>query len=605
MATGCEVSIADFRNMPEADAEPLDRQVLPDAGSSALAPFRSPIFASMWIASVVSYFGGLIQSVGASWLMMSLAPSADMVALVQVATVLPIVLFSLPAGAAADVWDRRVVMLVAQASMLTVAALLAWLALAGTMSAGLLLLLTFTLGCGGALYGPAWQASVREQVPAPDLPAAVSLNSAAFNLARAAGPALGGVLVAAYGSELTFIVNAVSYVGLMGVLLAWRRPNPSAGLPPESMVRAMGAGLRFVRLSHAIQAVLLRSALFGLTASGVWALMPLIARDLLGGGSSTYGMLLAAFGLGAVAGAFAGPALRARLSGEGVLVVSSIGFGAAGLAATWSPSLAMTLAALFVCGAAWVLALSQFNITVQIRTPRWVVGRALAIYQAAVFAGLSVGAWGWGVVAARFGLQTSLTCSCGLLLVTAAFGLLVRMPTTRPIEATGAGEHAAGRPDVPLELSSGPVVINVEYLIDEADVPAFLTATARLRRTRRRNGARRWALLQDAAHQEVWIERFELPTWLDYLRHVEHMTAVDLKHAERVRAFHRSGSSPVTRFMLAHIPEGGGTEQPRGETYERTVYDPSLAPTVTEGATTEARPHGQTSRQQREAVARA
>lgn len=559
------------------------------AGPGALEPFRSPIFAAMWVASVVSYFGGLIQSVGATWLMTSLAPSADMIALVQVATVLPIVLFSLPAGAAADVWDRRTVMLIAQFLMLGVAAALAWLAIAGTVTPSLLLTLTFLLGCGGALYGPAWQASVREQVPGRVLPAAVSLNSAAFNVARAAGPALGGVLVATYGSHFTFVVNAISYVGLIGVLLTWRRPNPTAGLPPEGMLRAMGAGLRFARLSHAIQAVLLRSALFGLTASGVWALMPLIARDLLGGGSSTFGLLLAAFGAGAVAGAFGGAALRARFSGEGIIVLSSVGFALGGLTATWSSETAATLPALFLCGAAWVLALSQFNLTVQIRTPRWVVGRALAIYQAAVFSGLSAGAWGWGVAAARYGLHASLTASCLLLLATAGLGMLVRMPTTRPVEQDGERGLPARRPDLPLDLSSGPVVASVEYRIDDADVPAFLAAAARLRRMRRRNGARRWALLQDAAHEAVWIERFELPTWLDYLRLVEHMTGADEAVAASVRAFQRPGMPPLTRFLLAHVPEGGGTAQPRDGMLERTVYDPSLAPTATEATTTEAR----------------
>ena len=588
-ATGAHVSsIQETTAADNNTAHPAQRDPS-DFSASALAPFRSPIFSAMWTASVISYFGGLIQSVGATWLMTSLAPSADMVALVQVATVLPIVLFSLPAGAAADVWDRRVVMLTAQVAMLAVAVALAWLALAGTMTPWLLLLLTFLIGAGGALYGPAWQASVREQVPGPDLPAAVSLNSAAFNLARAAGPALGGVLVAAYGSQLTFMVNAVSYLGLIAILLSWRRPNPSPSLPPEGMVRAMAAGLRFARLSHAIQAVLLRSALFGVTASGLWALMPLVARDLLQGGSSTYGLLLAAFGAGAVAAAFAGSALRARLSGEGIVASSSAAFGLAGLGATWSPGLSAAMPALFVCGAAWVLALSQFNLTVQIRTPRWVVGRALAIYQAAAFAGLSLGAWGWGLAATRFGLQTSLTCACLLLLATSGLGLLVRMPTTRPIEAEGGGDHSAGRPDLPLELSSGPIVANVEYRIDEQDVREFMVAAARLRRMRRRNGARRWALLRDAAHVEVWIERFEVPTWLDYLRLVEHMTGADTAVAERVRFFHRGSATPVSRFLLAHVPEGGGTEQPRDGRYERSAYDPSLAPTVTEATTTEAR----------------
>ena len=548
----------------------------------ALAPFRSPIFLAMWVASVVSYFGGLIQSVGASWLMTSLAGSANLVALVQVSTVLPIVLFSLPAGAAADVWDRRTVMLAAQAFMLAVSAALAWLAFSGSITPTVLLSLTFLLGCGGALYGPAWQASVRELVPAPELPAAVSLNAAAFNLARAAGPALGGVLVAWIGAQANFVVNAVSYLGLIAVLLTWRRPPPPSGLPPEGMVRAMRAGLRFAQLSHAIQSVLVRSALFGLAASGVWSLMPLMARDLLGGSSPTYGLLLAAFGAGAVAGAFAGATLRERMSGEAIVVATSAAFGLAGLVSAWSPLVALTMLALFVCGAAWVIALSQFNLTVQIRTPRWVVGRALAIYQAGVFAGLAFGAWSWGIATDRFGLRVSLTASALILLATCLAGLLVRMPTTHPLDAEGSPE----RPDCPdmMKTNNGPIVANLEYRIEARDVAAFLGVAARLRRARRRNGARRWALLQDAAHPDVWIERFEVPTWLDYLRLVEHMTNVDREIASQALALHRGSEPVVSRFLLAHVPEGGGTQQPREGSYERNVYDASLSPDMTAAA---------------------
>lgn len=550
-----------------------------EARPSALAPFRAPIFLAMWVASVVSYFGGLIQSVGASWLMITLAPAADMVALVQVSTVLPIVLLSLPAGAAADVWDRRVVMLAAQAFMLAVSVALAALAWAGFMTPWTLLSLTFLLGCGGALYGPAWQSSVREQVPVADLPAAVSLNSAAFNLARAAGPALGGVLVTWAGAEATFLVNAVSYLGLIAVLLTWKRPASSRGLPPESMIAAMRAGLRYVQLSHAIQAVLVRSALFGLLASGVWALMPLVARNLLGGGSSTYGLLLAAFGGGAVTGAFAGAKLRERLTSEAVVAASSAAFAIAGLVAAWSSSTTGTMAALFTCGGAWVLALSQFNITVQIRTPRWVVGRALAIYQAAAFAGLALGAWAWGVATNRFGLSVSLSASSLLLLATSFIGFIVRMPTTRSADLEGGAARLPGLESV-LDPNSGPVVVSLEYRIPEANVPAFLNSASRLRRMRRRNGARRWALLQDAAHSKVWIERFEVSTWLDYLRLIERMTSIDIEVAHRVLAFHDTSEPPVTRFLLAHVPEGGGTDQPHTG-FQRSVYDQSLSPTMT------------------------
>lgn len=527
----------------------------PPTAPSALAPFRHPIFLAMWGASLVSHFGGLIQNVGASWLMTSLAPSADMVALVQVASVLPIMLLSLPAGAAADLWDRRIVMLVAQAGMLVVSAALAALSWLGLVTPPILLGLTFLLGCGAALYGPAWQSSVREQVSQADLPAAVALNSAGFNLARAGGPALGGVLVAAAGAGAAFGVNAVTYLAVIGVLLTWRRPKPKPGLPPEGLGAAMLAGLRYARLSASMRVVLVRAATFGLLAAALWALMPLVARDLLGGGAVTYGLLLAAFGAGAVGGAVISTRLRARRTSEAILAGASAAFGLSSAAVAFSSFLTPTLMALAVAGAAWVLALSTLNIIVQMRTPRWVVGRAMAVYQAASFGGLALGAWGWGVVADRYGLSAGLVASALALLASAALGQIFPMPAALapdlelfPVRTT---DPESG---IDLDPTSGPVVVSVEYRIAAGDLAAFLSAARRLRRMRRRNGARRWALLQDAADPEVWVERFETPTWLDRLRVRHRMTIADREIEAGVLAFHRGAGPPATRHLLAHVP---------------------------------------------------
>ncbi|MET0427423.1 MAG: MFS transporter, partial [Microvirga sp.] len=347
--------------MPDFESgRPGPDETQTDSAPSAFSPFRSRIFLAMWIASLLSNFGSLVQNVGATWMMTSLAPSADMVALVQVSTVLPIMLFSLPAGAAADVWDRRLIMLVAQVAMLAVSAALAVLAWFGQVTPWLLVGLTFLLGLGAALYGPAWQSSVREQVPPRELPAAVALNSVSFNLARAVGPALGGAIVAFVGAVAAFGVNAVSYLGLIVVLLTWKRPAAEARLPPETMVAAMMSGLRFARLSHSLQAVLVRAGTFGFFAAALWALIPLVARDILQGGAITYGLLLAAFGGGAVGGAFMGGLVRDRFSGEMIVAGGSVAFAAAGLGVAFSASLVLTFPALVVAGAAWLLVLSTF-----------------------------------------------------------------------------------------------------------------------------------------------------------------------------------------------------------------------------------------------------
>ena len=563
----------DFRPQAGTDAS----QATP--ATSAFSPFHSRIFLAIWIASLVSNFGSLIQNVGATWLMTSLAPSADMVALVQVSTVLPIVLFSLPAGAAADVWDRRVIMLVAQGAMLAVSAALAILAWLGQVTPWLLILLTFLLGTGAALYGPAWQSSVREQVPRRELPAAVALNSVAFNLARAAGPALGGAIVAWAGAQVAFGVNAISYLGLIAVLLAWKRPASEARLPPETMMAAMLAGLRFARLSHSLQTVLVRAAAFGFFAAALWALIPLVARDLLAGGAITYGLLLAAFGGGAVGGALIGGRVRDRFTSEMIVAGGSAAFAGAGLAVAFSPYLPITLVALVLGGAAWLLVLSTFNVTVQLRTPRWVVGRAMAIYQAGVFGGLSLGGWLWGVVAEHYGVPTSLIAASLALAVTALLGRILPMPATDQINVEPAAsdlEGGSGRPS--LALDSGPVVASTEYRIAQHNVRAFLAAARRLQRMRRRNGARRWALLHDAADPEVWIERFETPTWLDHLRVRERMTVVDREVEDRVLTYHQGEGPPFARYLLAHVPVADGEGAPDASDSRATVFDVSLPP---------------------------
>ncbi len=559
---------------------PTTGEIQATPATSAFSPFRSRIFLAMWVASLLSNFGSLIQNVGATWLMTSLAPSADMVALVQVSTVLPIVLFSLPAGAAADVWDRRILMLIAQSGMLVVSVALAIFAWFGQVTSWLLVALTFVLGMGAALYGPPWQSSVREQVPLSDLPAAVALNSVAFNLARAVGPALGGAIVAWAGAKVAFGINAISYLGLIAVLLAWKRPPSEARLPPETMVAAMFAGLRFARLSHSLQTVLVRGAAFGFFAAALWALIPLIAKNLLGGGAITYGLLLAAFGGGAVAGALGGGVIRERFTNEMIVAAGSAAFGGAGLIAAFSPFLAVTFVALVVGGAAWLLVLSTFNVTVQLRTPRWVVGRAMAIYQAGVFGGLSLGAWLWGVVAENYGVPTSLIAADLALVATALLGRILPMPATDHINLEPASTDLEEESSMPsLDPDSGPVVASTEYRITPHDVRAFLAAARRLQRMRRRNGARRWALLHDAADPEVWVERFETPTWLDHLRVRERMTMIDREVEDEVLTYHRGEAQPLTRYLLSHVPAATGEDGADArEDQQAAIFDPTLPP---------------------------
>ncbi len=517
---------------------------------SALSPLRYPVFRGVWAASTVSNLGVLIQSVGASWLMIAIAPSADMVALVLASVYLPITLFSLVAGAVADNLDRRKVMLAAQAFMLIVSATLAGFAWSGWITPWLLLIFTFLMGCGSAFNGPAWQASVGDMVPRAELPGAVALNSMGFNIARSAGPAIGGAIVAAAGAAAAFAVSAVSNIGLIVVLLRWRPPANPRTLPRETLGIAMGAGVRFVAGSPAIRTVLVRSAVFCIAASGLMALMPLLAKDRLGGGPLTYGLLLGAFGVGAVAGAVGNAKLRQRMSTGAIVGWTSVAFALAGSIAAVSTHLLVTMAALLVAGAGWLLALATFNVAVQMSAPRWVVARALSIYQMAAFGGLASGSWLWGEVAADTSVTLALLAASVVMLGGAALGRWWPVAQTKELNLDLLQMWKEPSTAVPVDGRTGPVVITIEYAIREADLGEFMGAMVERRRVRRRDGARNWRLLRDLADPEVWIERYETPTWLDYVRHNSRMTHHDAAISERLRTLHCGRDAPVVRRMI-------------------------------------------------------
>ncbi|MBM0105178.1 MFS transporter [Steroidobacter sp. S1-65] len=517
---------------------------------SALSPFRFPVFRSIWFASVLSNLGGLIQTVGASWMMTSIAKSADMVALVQTSVALPIVLFSLFAGAMADSLDRRQVLLGAQIFNLLVSITLTVFAWLGMISPWLLLLFTFLIGCGAAFNGPAWQASVGDMVPRSHLAGAVAINSMGFNIARSVGPAIGGAIVAGAGAAAAFAVNAASYIPLIWVLTRWRPVRPPQLLPRETLGIAIAAGLRYVSMSPGIRRVLVRGAVFGIGASSVMALLPLIARDLLGGGPMTYGLLLGAFGAGAVGGALSSARLRQRLSSEGLARVSCIAFAIAAAVSGISPYIALTVPMMVIAGAAWVLTLSTFNVTVQLSTPRWVVARALSLYQVTTFAGMAGGSWLWGVISASDGVLLAMVAAAIVMLICAAMGLRIPLSETDDLNLDPLRLWQAPETAVPVESRTGPVVITVEYNIREEDVLEFLNTMAERRRIRKRDGAMNWMLLRDLADPHVWVERFTTPTWLEYIRHNNRMTQDDANIPQRLRELHQGPGLPVVRRMI-------------------------------------------------------
>ncbi len=523
------------------------------------SPFSFPLFRAVWTATLVSNFGGMIQTVGASWMIVSLGGSVAMVALVQTSSSLPVMLLSLVAGALADNFDRRRLMLAAQCIMMSASLLLAIGAWAGLLTPWLLLAFTFLIGCGNALRAPAWQASVGDMVPRPAIPAAVAMNSMGFNLARTAGPAAGGAIVAAAGAATAFLLNALSYIGLIAVLARWQPPEQERRGPREPIGEAMMAGIRYVRMSGAIRRAVWRTFLFGLAASAIPAMIPLVARDLVQGGPLTYGFLLGGFGTGAVCGALGTRRLRAHLSVEQIVRCGAIALSIGGAVSAVSSSVALTLAAIALAGAGWIVSMSTFNVCVQLDSPRWAVARTISIYQAAMFGSLALGSWIVGMVADRSSVGEALLAAAALQLLSVLAGL------RWPLEADGSTDLEPftrwREPNLalPVESVSGPVAILIEYRIEPANQTPFLAAMKERRRIRLRDGARDWSLAQDVSHPALWIERFRVSNWAAYIRYHERRTKADTGISETIRAL--SIGEPTVHRLIERPLTSRSTQQ--------------------------------------------
>lgn len=526
------------------------QEAAPSPASPSASPFSYSLFRQVWTGSLISSFGMMIQAVGASWLMVSLSGAETDVALVQSATTLPIALLALPAGALADSYDRRAVMLVSQVTMLAFSCLLALWALLGWLSPTLLLAFTFLIGCGMALNTPSWQASVGDMVPRQALPSAVAFNSMQFNIARSLAPAIGGAVVASMGAAVAFVLNALSYTWLIVVLIRWKVRKRADPLPRERLGTAIGAGVRYIAMSPAMRTILARAIFFGGSAASMSALMPIVARDLLGGGALTYGLLLGAFGFGSVASALYSRRARSRFSTEvtvrlGVLMVAA-GSGTMAI----SGSIVITLAGCAIGGFGWLLVLSTLNASMQLGSPRWVVGRAVASYQMVVFAGLAGGAWAFGALAQAEGVRFALGAAAALQLANLALGFIARLPQMGEENMDQTERWEVPETQVPVEPRSGPIVISISYRIAPSNIIAFLNAMNERRRIRIRDGARHWALLRDLGDEYVWKERYQVPNWADYIRHNQRRTHADSVNSQALMNLHEgSWPPPVTRMI--------------------------------------------------------
>lgn len=392
-----------------------------------LAPFRHSAFAAIWTANLFSAIGSSVQSVGAAWLMTDLTASHRLIAMVQSSVTLPIMALGLFAGAIADNFDRRRVMLAAQISMLVASAVLAVLTFEELVGPASLLILTLILGAGTALNSPAWQASVRAQVGAEDLPAAISLNTIAFNLARSIGPALGGLLISLSGVAAAFALNTVSFLAMIWVLWRWRPESPPRTRQP--ILPSIATGLRFCFTSPSLRKVLARGFVVGFGIAGYQALIPVVVREELHGSEFDFGVVLCAFGLGSIISALALPGARRKYGTEIVLAFGTFAFALPLAVLPFLSQVWHSLPFAFLAGMGWATCLNTLNMAMQFRSPDAILGRCLSTYSAVTFGGMALGAWIWGVVADWQGLQSALLgASAWMFVVLGLFPLIAPLP---------------------------------------------------------------------------------------------------------------------------------------------------------------------------------
>ncbi|OSI14124.1 MFS transporter [Neisseria dumasiana] len=521
-----------------------------ETSGSSFAPLRQTLFVVLWIATILGNTGSFIRDVASSWLMTDLSPSPAAVAMVQAAATLPVFLLAIPAGVLSDILDRRKFLISIQILLAGVSAGLMLLSASGMQSVASLIALTFLGGIGAALMGPTWQAIVPELVDKKDLKNAVALNSLGVNIARAIGPALGGLILAGAGAAFAYGADVLSYVFVISALLWWKRPKTQRDELSEQFGGAFRAGLRYVRASRELHIVLLRAFVFFAIASSVWALLPLVARQLLNGSAGFYGILLGAVGAGAILGAVIMPRLRSRLSADGLLLLAA-GVTAAVMAVlAAAPPKWLAVVVLLLLGASWITALTTLNGVAQSILPNWVRGRSLAVYLTVFNGAMTAGSLLWGSVASLIGIPLTLLAGAAALVVSALVAHRIKLPQ---------GENDLSPSNhwpEPLTVSRpandrGPVLIQIEYRIRPEDREAFIRAITALSAERRRDGAYQWGVSEDTADPSIMLEWFLVESWAEHLRQHKRVSKTDADLQNAVKRFHQGETPPQVRHFVS------------------------------------------------------
>lgn len=523
------------------------------AAVSAWAPLAIPAFRVLWFAQLGSNIGTWMQTVGAQWYLVDAAAGATIIALVQTASLAPAVLFSLPAGVLADSLDRRRLLIWGSVASAVIATALTVIAALNELTPWTILGFTFLLGITSTLTSPAWQAIQPELVPRPLIGASSALGGVTVNGARAVGPALAGVLLSLFGAPVVFGINALSFIGAVVALLWWRRP-PQSGLDDrEPFAAALRAGVRYVSSAHLVRRILLRSALFALPASALWALLPVTAKrlDLTASG---YGFLLGALGAGAVLGIFVLPVARKRFSDNAVIAVSAVLFAAGTLAAAWLPFVPMLLL-LVLAGVAWIGTLTVLNAALQLTLPQWVRSRGASIYILVFMGTMAVGSFGWGALAGAVSTATSLAVAAALLVVIAASVMwLPLLPGTSTVDRTVSMSWPTPTLVLDPQPTDGPVLVQITYTVRPDSIDAFRESMRLVESSRRRTGGYRWTLLRSGEEQDLLLESFMVPSWGEYRRQqTQRLTGRDREIQAPARA-HTDGEPTEVHYFPEPTP---------------------------------------------------
>ncbi len=521
------------------------------------APFRTVVFRNLWLASFAANIAMWMNDVTAAWVMTSLTTSPVMVAMVQTASTLPVFLLGLPSGARADIIDRRRYFAATQLWVALTALLMAALALTGSLTAPLLLGLTFANGIGLAMRWPVFSAIVPEVVPREHLGAAMALNGISMNLSRVVGPVVAGAILAGVGSGAVFVVNTLLAAMSFATILRWRSLPRTSTLPGERFVGAMRVGAQHVMQSPRMKTVLVRIFFFFLHSSALLALLPLVARNIHGAGPATYTLMLACIGGGAVVAALYFPRWRARFNRDQFVLAGTLTHAAMSVVVVFAPNIWVALPAIVVLGMAWISTANSLTMAAQVALPNWVRARGMAIYQMALMGGAAAGSLLWGQVAGLASVRMAVVCAA---VVGPTLWLL-----TRRLSVEGGADpdfspaKAGSVPQLGIEVGpdEGPVMVTVEYQIDPAHAEAFADVMQRTRRARLRQGALSWGLFRDTAAPGRYIEYFVDETWVEHQRRLERFTAADAGLREKRMAFHQGGQPPVVRRFVAESLRSG------------------------------------------------